>query len=156
MQALRGKFCRGCGTSIANLKNYERRVLCSESATKVKSAWEEIIQFKLRTSSVIVSVQDMTGSLANPQYICRKCFMTYERYLAIREEILDNVEMAIPKLLAHSESEDVPPMLGEKRTRCDDDNEKGPPPSKRLHFGPTASNSPAVVVRTALDLHANV
>ena len=105
--------------------------------------WRKSYHANLPSQTVGV---DVAGSIANPQYICRKCFLMYERFLTIREEILQKLEFAISRMTESAESDDVPPTLGGKRKCGDSGKERGPQPSKRPRFDPTGSSSPGVVV----------
>jgi len=149
MQAAPGKFCRGCGTSIDHLKSYERRLLSSDAAKNVKSVWEEMFSRKLAESvhAATISVEEAAGSSTNPQYMCRRCYLSYEKFYTLEKELLEKAATAISKLPVTPEPDIIPPTVGKRR--CPTRNEREPP-CKRPHFDSTEGGSPAVVVRASL------
>lgn len=151
MQVAAGKFCRGCGTSIGDLKSYERRVLSSEAAKNVKSLWEKIFSRKLAESAhaATISLEVAAGNSTNLQYMCRKCYQSYERFCTLENELLEKAATAISKLPAVCELDIIPPVVG-KRPCPHTESE---PPCKRPHFDVTEGGSPAVVVRVYMSPH---
>ena len=72
-------ICYGCGSDIE--KNYDRRLLDVPKSKHVLSLWKSLVD---------VSVV--------PGFMCRGCFSTYERYIALKEKIEANLAKAIDKI----------------------------------------------------------
>ena len=60
------------------------------------AAWKELFSRKLNesTNACSVNVDEIVQSSHNPQYICRKCFSSYERFQHQQEELVQKVEIA--------------------------------------------------------------
>ena len=61
------------------------------------AAWKELFSRKLieAANACSIDVDEIVQSSHNPQYICRKCFSSYERCQHQQEELLQKVEIAI-------------------------------------------------------------
>ena len=60
------------------------------------AAWKELFSRKLNESAnaCSVDIDETIQSSHNPQYVCRKCFSSYEKSQHQKEELLEKVEIA--------------------------------------------------------------
>ena len=144
------KICLGCGVSIDSLKKYERRLLCSDSSKEVRSAWEVTFSRKLDDCGKKANLEELVGSETNPEYVCRKCFADYEKLVRLQNQLLQKVEVAVSKMPAFSQTQDLSVKLGRKRKRPDSARIAGP--CKWPLFAPQEGTSPAVVVSVQIDV----
>ena len=85
--------CLACGgAAVAR----ERRVLNSEAARNVLAAWKEIVHLKAIELRVSLSEQFLAAVQSDrPGCMCKKCFSMFERYLRIKEAILNTIHATI-------------------------------------------------------------
>jgi hypothetical protein len=126
-------------------------MLCSEATRKVIPIWDEIIQIKLQELGQSINRAEILGSLTSEKkgYICRKCFLAYERYQKLRKSLVDNAHKAVAFMSTTVSTEsNTPTQIGEKHPRCAEDNALGPSSKRPLlaAANPLKKTSPAVSV----------
>ena len=131
-------FFVGCGTDLSSMKNYEKRLLCSESAKAEREQWECLIT---QTNG-----SEACGVFERPRYMCRKCFLGFKRLEQLQCELIANVRAAIAKVTA------VPSRLLPRRIHSTGGS--SPPAKRRCLSGDIASEnvvtSPDVLVNVPL------
>ena len=78
------------------MKNYERRVLCS--AGSILEVWKELMTLNLSQCNREMDLCNLIGTPTNPEYICRRCFNNYQKFINCRSELLEKAEIARVKL----------------------------------------------------------
>ena len=143
MATLRNCHCLGCGDDLKTRAG-DRRVMTSLSTQKIVPDWKEMMKKTLEKWN---KTADLDAELADPSYICRKCFGLFERYRRQKNTILASLQFALahmPTVKDSHVSAEAGPSTTAKRAREDDQNL---PSAKRPAFRPSyGEQSPSVQV----------
>lgn len=144
--------CLACGgAAVAR----ERRVLNSEAARNVLSAWKEIVHLKAIELRVSLSEQFLaavgTEQSDRPGCMCKKCFSMFERYLRIKEAVLNTIHATIsaPTSAIPSTPIDASHRDPSRKRPAEDDSANsakccrlGEQPVPLQHLNPTGGKEP--------------
>jgi len=164
-------LCLACGgEAVAR----DRRVLHSATASNVVAAWKEIVELKAQELRVSVSKQVLavvgTEESDKPWCMCRKCFLLFDRYLRLRESLLNNIHAVvtggssvIPCTSINIEStSDLRPITEDEPSRKRPADDDIAVPAKRCRLGesvplpqtnPTAGKDPECAVQPCRQLN---
>ena len=119
-------LCHGCGIDVSK-KTHDRRLLSTAKSQHVLISWKSFLD------SLDIDLGDLPVG-----YMCRTCFFSYERYITLKRNIEDKLDIALDKVNISSGGMS-------KRMRLDS---SGRPPVLSQNPSSTCSASPDVRVYT--------
>lgn len=90
-------YCLACGEP-ATLRN--RRILCSEASSNVRTTWELLLDERLKLRGAQIDVAYLLGNeqSPNPGCMCKKCFMSVKAFSERKNQLLQKLDSAIARM----------------------------------------------------------
>ena len=120
-------FCLGCGSDLS--RDRGRRLLRSDISDTVLCLWSHIIDGELEKKGNLGQLrsQNLLQQFGSHKYMCRSCFLSYQKYHQLRLKLSELASNTI-KVLDEND-----------RLYVSDETEACPPPVKRSAIVPIHS-----------------
>ena len=147
-------FCLACGQP-ATTRN--RRILCNEASSTVRTAWERLLDERLKVKGAQIDVTSLLGNeqSPNPGCMCKKCFKSMKAFSERKNQLLEGLDCAIARMPTIPESQsdhiedhhqDTPSRLQSRKRLLPSSREQHCTKRPRLSQPAFDSQSPGVQV----------
>ena len=90
-------YCLECGQHTTPRN---QRILCSEASSNVRTAWERLLDERLKQRDAEVDIVPLLGNehSPNPGCMCKKCFMSVKAFSERKHQFLEKLDHIIERM----------------------------------------------------------